>query len=146
MIPASRLGVCDDCGDHVDRGHKNTYQRVSGWAINRNAGGTSSLALQEREDVYLCRWCVELRVMDERGALARVDTHEAECSFCATTLRARSPGVFNHVSGWARQRERGTNALSLQQRSDRYACGDCIAKLRQDVSIDQGTLFGPDVA
>jgi len=49
------------------------------------------------------------------------------CEFCDQLLDARRPGVYAHTSGWVKNRSQGGgNAVTLSERTGRYACKTCI--------------------
>lgn len=66
------------------------------------------------------------------------------CEFCGDPLEAGHWGTFRYVGGWEKSREAGgTNALSLREPQDRYACAACIDALRNGrlPGSSQGTLL-----
>lgn len=67
------------------------------------------------------------------------------CSYCACRLDSNGPGTFQRASGWVRVRGKGINALHLPVRQHRYACAECIDKLKRGIAIGQLSLLGLDL-
>jgi hypothetical protein len=51
---------CEQCGETIDATALGNAQFVSGWSVNRPKG-TNGVALQERHQRWLCRWCLDKR-------------------------------------------------------------------------------------
>lgn len=67
------------------------------------------------------------------------------CAYCAARLDSNGPGTFQRACGWVRVRGKGINALHLPQRIHRFACAECIDKLKRGISIGQLSILGLDV-
>lgn len=57
-IPERYRSNCVFCGMELDVRRTGVFQRVSGWAENRGAGGTNTVALPVREALYACKICI----------------------------------------------------------------------------------------
>jgi hypothetical protein len=56
----------------------------------------------------------------------------ARCEFCHFTVDTRLSGVYQWTAGWVMQREGGGgHAVSLPERSNRFAHGHCIDRQAQ---------------
>jgi hypothetical protein len=65
------------------------------------------------------------------------------CVNCQAEIDSASAGVYQWVSGWMKNRaDGGGNAVALIERTKAWSCAACISKLKANVSIDQGELFG----
>jgi hypothetical protein len=60
-IPERDRVRCDQCGETIDAKGIGNAQAVSGWAINRGAGGANTITLPTRSAHWLCRFCVAAR-------------------------------------------------------------------------------------
>lgn len=61
------------------------------------------------------------------------------CVFCGEPVK---PGVdYRKETGWALQREKGTNALALREAHDEWACWGCIDKMKRGLDVGQGSLM-----
>ena len=67
------------------------------------------------------------------------------CTYCAERLDSNAPGTFQRACGWVRVRGKGINALHLSVRQHRFACAECIDKLKHKIAIGQLSLLGMDV-
>lgn len=54
-----RYVQCQFCGARFRYGMAGTYQRVSGWAKHRTAGGTNQVSRPERIDRHACGPCID---------------------------------------------------------------------------------------
>lgn len=73
MIPERNQVICEGCDETIDGTADGHAQFVSGWSVNRYKG-TNAVALQERHQRWLCRFCLDRRrngVADEQGSLFR---------------------------------------------------------------------------
>lgn len=52
---------CVQCGEMLDTRAPGNAQRVHGFRVNRIGGGANQIALQEPEQVWLCRFCLDKR-------------------------------------------------------------------------------------
>lgn len=67
---------------------------------------------------------------------------QASCFHCHEYVDIRQEGVYQYVHGWVKARRKGgTNTIALQERTDRYACVNCIDKLKKGLGINQMALF-----
>jgi hypothetical protein len=66
--------------------------------------------------------------------------HLTACYYCGTTLDTRDITVYQFLSGWARNKNQG-NSVTLGKREYKYACGECIDRLRHNISIGQQGLW-----
>ena len=66
------------------------------------------------------------------------------CTYCLATIDSNGTGTFQLAHGWLENRKRGgANTIAVPIRDDIYACGECIDKLRHNISPGQARLFGP---
>jgi hypothetical protein len=131
---------------YIDTRSHRTFQRCSGWSVNRKAGqGTNNLFLMERIREWCCASCIDSMRKKTRehrpGGLAL-------CAFdCGTKLDKLQLGTYQLITGWV-SGNRGTgggqgigrNSTAIPERQDSYACDDCIKRQMQGISLDQGTL------
>lgn len=64
------------------------------------------------------------------------------CSHCGTLVDSNGVGVFHLATGWIENRKKGgTNTIALPIHHDKYACHDCIDRLRHGIPVGQMMLF-----
>ena len=64
------------------------------------------------------------------------------CTFCEREIDPESRMTYRKVIGWERPREGGgTNALTLREPTQVFACSSCIEKLKLGIPIGQPTLI-----
>lgn len=51
--------ACETCGEALDVTAPGVAQFSTGWAVNRQQGGTNALVGQERHRRWICRHCVD---------------------------------------------------------------------------------------
>lgn len=71
-IPPSRQAPCHFCGSIIDTAAAGNFQRVTGWAKIRHAGGLNNVWLPERSLSWACRGCIDrlsAGVSIDQGAL-----------------------------------------------------------------------------
>lgn len=49
--------VCADCGQTFDERRRGTWREVSGWAVERTAGGTNAIRLKRETGRVICPDC-----------------------------------------------------------------------------------------
>ena len=64
----------------------------------------------------------------------------ATCTFCAAQLDTRDVRHYQRMVGWALNRNRG-NSVTLGVRRARWACHECIGKLKNGIPVGQQSLF-----
>lgn len=73
-------------------------------------------------------------------------SRRATCIYCAIFIDTNANGTFQLATGWCEIRKRGgTNTIALPKRHARFACNECIDRLRHGISPDQGALFTLDL-
>lgn len=79
--------------------------------------------------------------MDSSVPLSRVRT----CSYCSVQVDSNATGVYQLAIGWlANRKQGGANTIAIPNRVDRYACSECIDKLKHGIPVGQMHLFGWD--
>jgi len=64
------------------------------------------------------------------------------CTFCEREIDPESRMTYRKVIGWERPREGGgTNALTLREPTEVFACWICIEKLRLGIPVEQQALI-----
>jgi hypothetical protein len=64
------------------------------------------------------------------------------CVYCGGSIDAEHD--YHAIVGWEKRRSGGgTNAIALREtaKPDRWACEDCINKLKRGVTPEQGSLL-----
>ena len=56
-VPASMVAVCCYCAAQIDTRDSRHYQRIKGWALNRNKG--NSVTLGQRSAIWACHECID---------------------------------------------------------------------------------------
>lgn len=65
------------------------------------------------------------------------------CVFCSCQLDSNAVGVYQLATGWlANRKQGGANTISLPHRQDKYACAECVDKLKHGIPVGQMRLFG----
>lgn len=64
----------------------------------------------------------------------------ASCYFCVRAMDTRDLTAYQYTQGWARNKNKG-NSLTLAQREHKWACGECIDKLKHGVPVGQMGLW-----
>jgi len=77
-----------------------------------------------------------------RGKILMIPTRfKGTCHFCKRELNTAESGVFRYTHGWVMNRSGGgANSVSLPERSNHWAHGQCIKRLT-DGTYKQGGLF-----
>lgn len=77
-------------------------------------------------------------MVDRSIPLSRV----RNCTYCNDSLDSNGIGVFQLGHGWLENRRKGgANTIALPIREDKYACHECIDRLRQGIPVGQMHLF-----
>lgn len=73
-------------------------------------------------------------------------SRRATCTYCQTFIDTNAIGVFELATGWCENRRKGgTNTIALAKRHARFACHECIDRLKHGISPDQQALFTLDL-
>lgn len=73
-------------------------------------------------------------------------SRRATCVYCGLIIDCNANGTFQLSTGWCEIRRRGgSNAIALPIRHPRFACHECIDRLRHGISPDQQSLFNIDL-
>jgi hypothetical protein len=145
-IPAQYRVQCSYCPLQLDIRSHRTFQRCTGWALNRKAGSyTANLFLMERSREWACATCVD-------GMRRKVREHRpgglALCAFaCGRRVDKLKLGTYQLCTGWV-SGNRGTggkpgqqrNSIAIPERLDSFACDECIKRLDNGISLDQQQL------
>ena len=142
-IPAQYRVRCAYCPLDLDIRSHRTFQRCSGWALNRKAGSyTANLFLMDRENLWACATCIDS--MRKKGRQGRPGG-KALCAFgCGTKVDKLQLGTYQLCTGWV-SGNRGTggkpgqqrNSIATPERQDSFACDDCITRQMNSISLDQ---------
>lgn len=112
------------------------WREVAGWLQLRESGGAHGVHLERPTGRYLCVTCMGvLSLRADNGGDATPRT--AACRECFTGLRRESPGWWREVTGWARARASGTNAVRWPRLTGQYLCAACM---------EHGTEVGDQLA
>lgn len=72
-------------------------------------------------------------------------SRRATCIYCGTFIDTNAVGVYQLATGWVENRRKGgANTIALAVRHTRFACHECIDRLRHGISPDQQSLFNID--
>jgi hypothetical protein len=76
-------------------------------------------------------------------------SRRATCVYCGAFVDTNGPNVYRRTVGWLPigrfvHNRQGSNSLTLRQGLDKYACRECIDRLKHDINPGQGSLFGLD--
>lgn len=145
-IPEQYRVGCTYCALQLDTRHHRTYQRCTGWALNRQAGSTGNLFMLERSREWACRWCLEER---RKKGTERRPGGLALCTWdCGTKVDKLKLGSYQLCTGWVSgnlgsggKSGSGRNTVANRERLDSFACGECMKRRLQGISLDQGTLW-----
>lgn len=70
-------------------------------------------------------------------------SRRATCTYCGIFVDTAAIGVYQLATGWLENRRRGgANTVALPNRRYKFACRECIDRLRHGINPDQGSLFG----
>ena len=136
MIPERWLVHCIWCGMALHSERRGTYRHGTGWAMNRKAGGSNSLSLAAMDRQWACTWCIDERAPKHRKQ--KRDGGKVLCTFCGEKIGKLQLGNYEQVSGWIPRPV--PHSIALPIRLGVYACGDCIDRQRNGISIDQLSL------
>jgi hypothetical protein len=86
------------------------------------------------------------RMMTVNDGMGIPLSRRATCVYCSIFIDTNANGVFQFASGWLENRRKGgANTIALPNRRPRFACRECIDRLRHGIPVGQGTLFGLDI-
>ena len=69
-------------------------------------------------------------------------SRRAVCVYCSELVDTAADHTFQLAYGWVENRRGGgAHAIAKIERKGKYACHECINKLRKGISPDQGALF-----
>ena len=72
-------------------------------------------------------------------------SRRATCVYCAVILDTHANGNYELATGWVKKAPKSGNSATLQMKHGKYACPECIDRLRHDINPGQGSLFNIDM-
>ena len=71
-----------------------------------------------------------------------ISPYQYPCSQCTRLVDERFEMVWHKVTGWEHKRDAGgTNHLALRRPQNEFMCDECMEKLRNGLSPQQGSLL-----